>query len=178
MPIGPYEGFVVETCGQNPMEEIQRALDITLSGRPGVYRTRLHSIDKWCRRCRAVWQLYAVQGDVEDRTRIIEPSPPDPSGAMVFEAAPHDAHATCQQRRGERVTGMASVVTPVKSKAQDFGAINQTARRQSACSHDETSLRKARVSITSMVTVSRHITNISRHVRWTQTSSAAPFSLR
>src|SRR3546814_1563479 len=47
------------------------------------------------------------------------------AGTVILEAAPGDAHAVCQKRRGQRISRELRLLHPVKSKSKRPGSIDK-----------------------------------------------------
>ena len=106
LPAGPDEGLVVEARRQHFLQQAQRCQQVPARRRPGILALRHQALVQWGQRGPCVRLGPAIVLKLHQRTGIFPAGGQHAPGPVQLEAAPDNADAIGQQRRGQGVPGV------------------------------------------------------------------------
>ena len=142
LPARPEEGLVIEAGGHEAREDVEEREEVAFGARHGVDRPRgeRDALFEKRRSGARVRLAPAVARQVEEGVGLLDPMPADAARPMGLEAAADHGDAGAEQRRGERIAGVAAEDAAVESEGDRPGAVDRAAARQ-AMAHCALSLR-------------------------------------
>ena len=123
-------------------EDVEEREDVALGARRGVDRPRRQrdALFEERRGGARVRLATAVAREIEEGVGLLDPMSADAARPVGLEAAADDGDAGAEQRRGERVAGVAAIGAAVEGEGDRAGAVDRAAARQAAA-HRALSLR-------------------------------------
>ena len=171
LPARPEERLVVEACGQERRELVEKGGAIGGRRRRRIDRAHGEIVLERLGRGAQVRRRHGPPRDVDDRVRLLRPRAPDSARAMIFEAAADHADATGDERRGDAVALEAEIGLAVEGEGERSAAIDAAAGRQTKAAQGAGLVAASPLTV-ALTAVSRVRANISMQVRCSQISRA------
>src|SRR5258705_8032897 len=124
-----HKGLVVEASRKQPPKGTDQRAEIGFEPWPGMLARRAQPVVKSDVGGAAIGFGIGTTFELNQRRGFLRPGRKDAARAVVFEAARDEAHAIRQQRRSQRVAGMAVIFLPVEGEAQNLATVDLAARR-------------------------------------------------
>jgi hypothetical protein len=127
----PHEGLVVEARDEDRREQVVHRPDIDVQRRPAVLRADDEPVHALHHRG-AIVRVDAARAAIhrEERVRLVRSGGQQAAGAVILERAAHQVDAVGDERRRDRVAGIALVGLAVEGERQRAGAVDATAAGQ------------------------------------------------
>ena len=125
----PHEGLVVKACREKRAEQVVQRPEVEAHRWPAVLTRGAEALVQLDRRGPGVRLGEPAAPQLHERVGLLGAGREDAARAMVLEAAPDQMHAVREQRRGERVAGIAFVADAVVSEAQRAPPVDAAAAR-------------------------------------------------
>src|SRR5690606_21834004 len=119
--------LVVEPGGEEGVQPVVDRHGVKLQAGPGVLAGRLQPVEQLGHRGPRVRLLPRAGAQLHQRVRLLRTGRKRSTRAVILEAAPHQPYAVCQQRRGQRIAGMALIGPAVEGEAEGAAAVDLAA---------------------------------------------------
>ena len=126
----PHEGLVVEARGQDLRDPARHRAQVEGERGPAVLRLRDQAVVELALRRLDVRLGARLRADLHQRVRLLDAGADDAARPVVLEAAADEVHAVRQQRRGQRVAGIALVALAVEGEGERPAAVDLAAGGQ------------------------------------------------
>ena len=124
---GPHEGLVVETGGEESLEQGDGRADIEIEGRPPVLAPGIEAVIERDLRRPDIGLGPPAPSETDKRVRLLGTRGENPSRAVVLETPPDDIDPVREQRGGQGIALEAPVRPAVEREVDRHGPIDQPA---------------------------------------------------
>src|SRR5262249_10734903 len=125
-----HEGLIIEARREQWRCAADQRSGVMFEPRPGMLARRAQTVVKDDVRCAAIWLGEAAGLQLHERRGLLRSRRKNPARPVVFEAARDKPHAICEQRRSQRIAGMAFAFLAVEGEAQHAPAVDLATARQ------------------------------------------------
>ena len=125
----PHEGLVVEAGAEDRREQLVHREQIEFQRRKAVLARGVEPVIELDGGGAGVRLAPRARAELDQRAGLLRAGREDAARAMIFERAADQAHAVGEQRRSERVAGMAGHLLAVEGEGERARAVDQAAGR-------------------------------------------------